>query len=96
MTRRRLIGLALVVCLLPACMLWRGRNTGEPPPEAVDLNVAPQWRLERLPGITPSMARRIVEGRPYAEPEELIDRGILTRREFERIEDVVVVSPPKR
>jgi DNA uptake protein ComE-like DNA-binding protein len=96
MTRRRLLGLALALALLPACRLWRGRDTGVPPHEAVDLNTAPQRRLEQLPGITPSMARRIVEGRPYAEAEDLVERGVLTRREFERVEDSVVVSPPKR
>ena len=64
MTRRQLIVLAFALGLVPACRLWRGRDTGAPPAEVVDLNVAPQWRLEQLPGITPSMARRIVEGRP--------------------------------
>jgi hypothetical protein len=37
------------------------------------------------------MARRIVEGRPYSAPDDLVDRGILTRRELERILDRVVV-----
>jgi DNA uptake protein ComE-like DNA-binding protein len=96
MRRRQLLGLALALVLFPACRLWRGRDTGLPPTEAVDLNTAPPRRLEQLPGITPSMARRIVEGRPYAEAEDVVERGILTRREFERIEDAVVVSPPAR
>ena len=93
MTRRRLLGLALALGLLPACGQWRGRDSGAPPGEAVDLNTATQRRLEQLPGITPSMARRIVEGRPYAEAEDVVERGVLTRREFERIEESVVVSP---
>ena len=96
MTRRRLLGLGLALVLLPACGLWRRKDAGLPPAETVDLNTAPQRRLEQLPGITPSMAHRIVEGRPYAEAEDLVERGLLTRREFERIEDVVVVSAPKR
>lgn len=96
MTRRQLVALALVLALVSACRLWRARDTAEPPAEAVDLNVAPLGRLERLPGITPSMARRIVEGRPYAEPEDLVERGILTPRELERIEELVVVSEPER
>ena len=38
------------------------------------------------------MARRIVEGRPYEEPHDLVTRGILTQRELERILDRVVVE----
>ena len=49
-------------------------------------------QVERLPGITPSMAKRIVEGRPYASPRDLVERSILTERELERILDHVTVE----
>jgi hypothetical protein len=94
MRRRQLLALALVLCLVPACRFWRGRDGGAPSAEVVDLNSAPQWRVEQLPGVTPSMAKRIVQGRPYGEAEDLVERGVLTRREFERIEELVVVSQP--
>jgi len=42
------------------------------------------------------MARRIVEGRPYEEPHELVTRGILTERELDRILDRVVVDTRAR
>jgi competence protein ComEA len=58
----------------------------------IDLNTAPVEQVEKLPGITPSMARRIVEGRPYGDPSELVSRGILTERELERIMDDVEVK----
>lgn len=38
---------------------------------AVDLNRAGVEELESLPGIGPELARRIVEGRPYASVDEL-------------------------
>lgn len=38
----------------------------------VDLNRASAEELESLPGIGPELARRIVEGRPYASVEELL------------------------
>ena len=95
MTRRSLLGLALALALVPGCRLWRGADSG-PPTEVVDLNTAAQWRLERLPGITPSMARRLVEARPYGEAADAVERGVLTPREFERIEELVVTSPPAR
>jgi competence protein ComEA len=96
MTLRHLATLALALGLASACVLWRDGGGGAPPTQAIDLNAAPRARVERLPGITPSMARRIVEARPYGHPEELVERGILTRREFERIEDLVTVSEPRR
>nr|WP_276600507.1 MULTISPECIES: helix-hairpin-helix domain-containing protein [unclassified Nannocystis] len=37
----------------------------------VDLNYASAPELESLPGIGPELARRIVEGRPYATVDDL-------------------------
>ena len=85
--------LAVVLGLLLACtacgILRTDASSSETP---VDLNTAPVRRVETLPGITPSMARRIVEGRPYADPSELVTRGILTERELQRIANRVVVK----
>lgn len=39
----------------------------------VDLNTASQAELESLPGIGPSLAQAIVEGRPYASVDALLD-----------------------
>ena len=81
----------LVVALVaPACgLLHRHRET--PPPQVVDLNAGSRRAIENLPGVTPSMAHRIVEGRPYGDAHELVDRRILTEREFGRIADRVTV-----
>ena len=87
---RRIAALLAVSVLLGAgCATFR---RGEPPPAAVvDLNTAPLRQVEQLPGITPSMARRIVDGRPYERLEDLVARGILTERELERLGDRAVV-----
>ncbi len=92
MVLRLVLGMLLV---LPACRFIPWRYFSKPAPEnppAIDLNTASLRKVEELPGITPSMARRIVDGRPYAEPEDLVERGILTRRELERILDRVVIK----
>jgi hypothetical protein len=45
--------------------------------QPVDLNRADLAELRSLPGIGPKIARRIVEGRPYAEVDEVVRvRGI--------------------
>ena len=90
----RLATLVLVASLLaPACGLFHRRRA---PAAPIDLNRASLHKLEQLPGITPSMARRIVEGRPYEEPHDLVARGILTERELDRILDRVVVQSRAR
>jgi hypothetical protein len=89
---RVVLGMLLV---LPACRFlprWHSSEAAPEHPDAIDLNTASLRKVEGLPGITPSMARRIVDGRPYTEPDDLVERGILTRRELDRILDRVVIK----
>ena len=91
MVRRVVLGMALATLVaVPACGLIH-RHREPAPPEAIDLNHASLRKIEELPGITPSMAHKIVDGRPYSTPDDLVDRGILSRHELERILDHVVV-----
>jgi DNA uptake protein ComE-like DNA-binding protein len=83
------------VLVLSACGLFRGTDSGHDRPAALDLNSASLRKLEALPGVTPSMARRIADGRPYRTPDDLVDRDILTERELDRIRDRVVVQDGK-
>jgi competence protein ComEA len=97
--RRWLVAPALLLCLstLPACgrlrMPWQSdRPTREKKPAPIDLNQASLSQLEALPGITPTMAKRIVDGRPYEDSIDLVHKGILTRHEYHRIDDRVTVE----
>ena len=58
---------------------------GTPAATAVDLNTASREQLETLPGITPARAHKIVAGRPYATPNDLVTKNVLTQGEFDRI-----------
>src|SRR5262245_22445364 len=89
-TRRRLV-LAFAVVLCGGCG-WFGRTRPDAAPAAIDLNRASRHDIEQLPGITPSMAGRIIERRPYARLDELVERGVLTERELERIRNRVSVE----
>ena len=82
-----------VALLVPGCGLL---HRGERPPAVVDLNHASRRQIERLPGITPSMASRIIDGRPYEDSADLVSRGILTERELGRIADRVTVRRDTR
>jgi DNA uptake protein ComE-like DNA-binding protein len=90
MTRVAHFAVALAALIaLSSCSLQRHDAAARVPP--IDLNSASLRAVERLPGVTPSMARRIVDGRPYAAPEDLVERGILTSRELDRVGDRVTV-----
>jgi hypothetical protein len=93
-SRLRTATLVLPALALQACALMWWREPEEP--ERLDLNRASVRALERLPGVTPSMAARIVAGRPYDDPHALVERGILTGRELDRIADLVVVPERDR
>lgn len=53
----------------------------------LDINHASKAQLESLPGINEATADRIIANRPYARRDDLLSRGILTRREYERISE---------
>lgn len=61
-----------------------------PAGEGVDLNTA---SLDQLNGLSAGrIGRAIVGGRPYAAPQDLVDRRILSRASFERIKGRVFVG----
>jgi competence protein ComEA len=94
MSRRRVVLLALVVALAGCGLFGRGSGDDfeEPPrPAPIDLNKASLRKIEGLPGVTPSMAKRIVENRPYTDVRELVDKGVLNEREADRIRDHVEI-----
>ena len=61
-------------------------------PAAVDINSASVDRLSSLPGISPARARRIVDGRPYASPHDLVDKGLMSEGEYRRISGSIVAQ----
>ncbi len=62
----------------------QGLNSGSSP-TLVDLNTANADQLATLPGITPAKAHRIISGRPYAAPNDLVTKNVLTQEQFDRI-----------
>jgi DNA uptake protein ComE-like DNA-binding protein len=56
---------------------------------SVDVNSASESELMNLPGITRREARKIVAGRPYDSPHELVDKGVLSEERYSEIRDRV-------
>ena len=58
----------------------------------LDINAASATELQRLPGVTPELAGRIVEHRPYTSTRDLVRRRILSKAEFDRVKDQILVK----
>ena len=61
------------------------------PQVKVDINQAGLDELTKLPGITPALAQRIAQNRPYRKLDDLVTRRILGKKQFARIREFVVV-----
>ena len=69
-------------------------SSGSDAERKLNLNLASAAELEALPGIGPSIAARIVrsrDGRPFAKPEELQTRGLVSPRVFADLRDLVSI-----
>jgi len=58
----------------------------------LDLNTASETQLDDLPGIDKRTARRIIAGRPYHGKHDLLDKGIVSSDEYDRIRDDVTTK----
>ncbi|MFZ3340904.1 MAG: helix-hairpin-helix domain-containing protein [Terriglobales bacterium] len=53
--------------------------------QAVELNSASKAQLESLPGMTSAEADRVIAGRPYSAPDDLVTRRIVSKAEYDKI-----------
>ncbi len=58
----------------------------------LNINDASAGQLQKLPGVTPELAAKIVEHRPYASTRDLVRRRILSKAEFDRVKDQILVK----
>lgn len=101
--RMRMRWAALAVAVLGVCLAATAQysdrdSSGAPktsskaPPaeDRVDINHASLEALEKIPGMTPTWAGRIVRFRPYHSKLDLVEHGVVTSQVYERIKDYVV------
>ena len=58
----------------------------------LDVNTATRDQLTTLPGVSGPDADKMIAGRPYHTPGQLVTRHILTQSEYDRIEDRLVAK----
>jgi competence protein ComEA len=57
--------------------------------KALDLNTATSDQLQSLPGVSAREADRVIAGRPYDQPDDLVSRHIMSKAEYDKIADRV-------
>ena len=88
--------LSLSILLLGAVLLWMAgcdrapkndsmNGDGQAPNGLIDINSASEETLTTLPGITGTLARRIIERRPYTAPHNLVNKGVLREAQYARL-----------
>ena len=60
--------------------------------QPLDLNTATKQQLMSLPGVTGSEANRVIAGRPYTEPSDVVRRRIMPKAEYDKIADRVTAK----
>jgi competence protein ComEA len=72
-------------------------STQAPQDELIDINTAPAYLLDDLPGIGEVRSQRIVDSRerdgPFSRIEELVERQIISQSVFDQIRDLITVGP---
>lgn len=90
------VGVLSLVALLPVSGAFAAPQAAKVATQAaaatVDLNAATQAELEKLPGVGPAAAKKIIAGRPYASVSELSTKAKLPAKTVEKISPLVTVG----
>src|SRR6516225_1447786 len=61
----------------------------------VDINSATAAELKGLPGVSDADSAKIIQGRPYADTNQLVSRHVVSEATYDKIKDHVVAKQPK-
>jgi competence protein ComEA len=97
---RILRSLALVVALLftafPAISQKPAPAAATTPAGKIDINTATADQLKAFPGIGEAYSKRIIDGRPYANKNQLVSKGVLPSATYNKIKDQIIATQPKK
>jgi competence protein ComEA len=61
----------------------------------VDINSAPETEIAAV-GIDKTVAKKIVEGRPYRTKLDLVSRNFLTMDQYNKVKDLIIAKQPAK
>ena len=64
-------------------------------PSIVDINTAPETDIVSI-GIDRSVAKKIVDGRPWRSKRDLVTKQVLTKEQYEKFKNSLVAKRPKK
>ncbi len=70
--------------------------TATVPAGKIDINTATADQLKAFPGIGEAYSKRIIDGRPYANKNQLVSKGILPSATYNKIKDQIIATQPKK
>src|ERR1700739_4105482 len=84
---------AFVFALLMSSAVYAQSKAATPPASQakVDLNTASEKELDKLPGVGPATAKKIIAGRPYSSVADLSRAGV-SKHQIDQIAPLVTVS----
>jgi competence protein ComEA len=101
MLRRNLVGIvAFATLLCTAALAAQVKEMPKTPVrpinavKAIDINSAAESDIIAI-GITGTVAKKIVDGRPYRNKRDLVTRQVLTQEQYDKFKDMLIAKRPK-
>jgi DNA uptake protein ComE-like DNA-binding protein len=101
MQRRKLLPTLALILLGSAVLAAQVKEMPKTPvkpmnaPAIVDINAAPEAEIVSV-GIERTIAKKIVEGRPWRNKRDLLTKQLLTKEQYEKLKDSLVARQPKK